>query len=209
MSKLQQQVDLYQRRFRRTKVMFSAWQVVRLSLFLVLALAATSVYTHHQTTELQLKADHLAQQSKKLESQISAIGRSNEPTRQQSVEQAIAQLKQTRNSRQRALSKLGTQNEYRNRLFSSYFEGLARRTLDGLWLQDIHIEQGGESIRLVGNAMEAELIPDFIKELKNEPAFRGITFRSATVTEQSTRGGVDSLLFSLLTHADTATSGDK
>ena len=90
-----------------------------------------------------------------------------------------------------------------NRPFSSYFEGLARRTLDGLWLQDINISQGGRSIMLTGNTYKAELIPQLIKELKNEPAFRGITFRSATVTDQDSENVNGALVFSLMTHLNT------
>ena len=115
----------------------------------------------------------------------------------------IAQLKQNRSTSERVLNSLRTQNQYPYRLFSSYFEGLARRTLDGLWLQDIYISQGGQSIMLAGNTFKAELIPQLIKDLKNEPAFQGITFRSATVSEQDSKVGSGVLGFSLLTHLKT------
>lgn len=86
-------------------------------------------------------------------------------------------------------------------LFSSYFEGLARRTLEGLWLEDIHIQEGGQSIKLVGGTYQAKLIPKWLKTLKKEPAFQGITFQSATLGKKSDDG--DSLRFSLLTHRET------
>lgn len=197
-----QQINLYQARFRKEKVIFSAWQVLRMSFFLVLALVSTSLYTDHQATSLQKDANRMQQQAKKLEGQIFTFGQLVGPDKKRAAAQSFEQLKQIRQSRRQMLSGLSGENKYRPRLFSSYFEGLARRKLDGLWLQEIHISEGGKSIALVGNTLRPELVPKWIKELKNEPAFQGITFRSATLVREQQGDG--SLRFSLLTH----TTGD-
>ena len=203
MSDRRQQIDLYQRKFHKTKVDFSARLLVQMSLLLVLALFATSFFTSRHDAGLQRKADSLEQHAQNLRRQIYELGQSNKPGKKDSKVVRIAELKENRNTSKRVLGSLRKQSESTNRPFSSYFEGLARRTLDGLWLQDIFISQGGQSILLAGNTYKADLIPQLIKELKNEPAFQGITFRSASVSEQDSKAGKNALGFSLLTHLKT------
>jgi hypothetical protein len=202
MSDRRQQIDLYQRRFHKTRVELSARLVVQMSLLLALALFATSLYSARHAAGLQRNADNLELQAQKLQKQTYALGQLDSSGKENSTVERIAQLKQNRGTSQRVLNSLRTQNELSNRPFSSYFQGLARRTLDGLWLQDIYISQGGQSIMLAGNTYKADLIPQLIKELKNEPAFQGITFSRATVSEQGSKVG-NALGFSLLTHHKT------
>ena len=198
-----QQINLYQTSFQKTRVLLSAVQALRLSLVLVVALGITSALTLYETMNLESTAGLLSQQLQSLSQQADEYNKRRDSA-QAAPKDAISQLKKIRAQRQRILSNLSSQQEHRNRLFSSYFEGLARRTLDGLWFEDIKINQGGQSIALSGNTYKAELIPELITALKKEPAFQGITFRRATVSGAKSDDADGQLSFSLLTHHETS-----
>ncbi|MEM7293099.1 MAG: PilN domain-containing protein [Pseudomonadota bacterium] len=198
MKALDQQINLYQTNFRKTRVKFSAMRVLQISIIFCVALAGLSVYTQKATHPLRERSLALENQVVELESRVETLRQAQSPEHTQMMEDNIVRLKRERTEKQRVLGNMGQQDEFKNRLFSSYFEGLARRTLDGLWLEDIRVDSGGQSIRITGNTRDAELIPVWIKSLQSEEAFVGVRFRSAKLesVEETDRY----LKFSLQTH---------
>lgn len=73
--------------------------------------------------------------------------------------------------------------------FSSFFGGLARNTLDGLWLNNVGVAAGGAELRLEGQATAPELVPRLLQSLSAEPAFAGRTFREVRFERQEHDSG--------------------
>lgn len=73
--------------------------------------------------------------------------------------------------------------------FSSFFGGLARNTLDGLWLNNVGVAAGGAELRLEGQATAPELIPRLLQSLSAEPAFAGRSFREVLFERQEHDSG--------------------
>jgi hypothetical protein len=65
--------------------------------------------------------------------------------------------------------------------FSGYFRALARQDLEGVWLTDIVIGSGGATLSLQGNAMQAELVPQYLQRLAQEPAMKGKSFSTLEI----------------------------
>ena len=61
--------------------------------------------------------------------------------------------------------------------FSAHVAGLARRTVDDLWLSQIRLTQGGERIFLRGHTLSPERVPELMSALGAEPAYAGHSFR--------------------------------
>lgn len=205
----QQQINLYQAAFRRPRIALSAAHALRLTTVLIVSLAVLSAFTHYETVALEKTAGAAAKQSQWLTQQATHY---NELARQVNgvdVEQLIAELKTIRQKKQRVLENLSAQNEHKSRLFSSYFEGLARRPLDGLWFEEVSIADGGQSISLSGSTYQAELIPKLIASLQNEPAFNGVTFRQASVSQKTPESDTSLLQFSLITNVDATKGGSQ
>ena len=196
-----QQINLYQSQFRKVRVRFSAVRVAQLALLLGIGLTLVSWYGGQQLQPLRDQASAAQQRVVDLESQLNSMRDLHQAGNGELAQKNIAKLRETRVQKQQILSNLGRQDEHQNRLFSTYFEGLARRTLDGLWLQRVDVAAGGESIRLSGYATDAELLPRWIKTLQQESAFSGTKFRSARIV--TAEDDKDVLQFSLHTDADT------
>jgi len=55
--------------------------------------------------------------------------------------------------------------------FSRHLRALARQHIDGLWLTRVVLSPEGDSTRIEGHAIRAELVPLYVQELTAEPAF--------------------------------------
>ncbi len=62
--------------------------------------------------------------------------------------------------------------------FSEYFRGLARQVPDGLWLTGFAIGQGGAEMEIRGAVLNPAAVPDYIRRLGTERAFKGRQFSS-------------------------------
>jgi hypothetical protein len=100
--------------------------------------------------------------------------------------------------------------------FSDYFRAFARQSIDGLWLTELNIASGGASIGVQGNTLNAELVPQYMQRLAQEPVMKGATFSTLAIGAPAARPAategvaanapakVNYLQFSLQSSADPA-----
>ena len=62
--------------------------------------------------------------------------------------------------------------------FAEQLHGLARQDLEGVWLSEFALEQGGASVSLTGSALDAELVPRFLQRLADEAVYKGREFET-------------------------------
>ncbi len=67
--------------------------------------------------------------------------------------------------------------ERANKTFSDYMQALAIRTLPGVWLKQISIDQKSGDITLLGRTLNSDLVPLFLAELGKESVFSNIEFK--------------------------------
>ena len=80
--------------------------------------------------------------------------------------------------------------------FSPQLEGLAKRTLDGVWLHQIKIERGGDGLALAGSALHPELLPQWLEGMREEPGLAGRAFQTVRIQRSdpakgATPGSID------------------
>lgn len=90
--------------------------------------------------------------------------------------------------------------------FSAHLAALGRRHPQGLWLERIRIRDGGRDILLRGLTLDADLIPRFLAELREESVFAGTAFASFALAAGNERGAP--LQFALATGCATGEAGD-
>jgi hypothetical protein len=84
-----------------------------------------------------------------------------------------------------SLSALSRQQSTESVVFSSFFAGLARNPVEGLWFQSVSLSAGGEQVVLRGKTVDPALVPRLLQQLAEEQAFSGRTFRRANLHRSS------------------------
>jgi hypothetical protein len=85
--------------------------------------------------------------------------------------------------------------------FSPQLEGLAKRTLAGVWLRQIKIERGGEGLALAGSALDAKLVPQWLEGMREEAGLAGRAFQTVRIqrSDPKTSAPQGSIDFALAT----------
>jgi len=66
---------------------------------------------------------------------------------------------------------------------SPYFFALSRQMLDGVWITGLTITGAGEEIVLQGRALDPQLLPTYLTQLRKEDVLRGHGFASVSVQQ--------------------------
>lgn len=176
---MKQQVNLYQLRFRPVEAPLAAALLTRVLLAGVAVLGL--VWGHAQwrsrgaEAELEsLRAQRAAESTRLVD--LATLYPAREVDAALAAE--AAGLEGERQAKTRLLGLLSNQSLGNTDGFSAQVAGLARRRVEGLWLREVRIEAGGSELALVGSALDAELVPRFLRSLGEETAFTGSDFRT-------------------------------
>jgi hypothetical protein len=67
--------------------------------------------------------------------------------------------------------------------FADYLRGLARQSMTGLWITGFVWDAASDSMEIRGRTTDPALLPEYIRRLNREPAFRGHAFAALKVAE--------------------------
>lgn len=179
---MSQQINLFNPIFRQQKKYFSSVAMVRALAIISVACALLAWDASHRMSAMRLQAAatdaRLAARQQRLNdvrTQYAPRAKSTTlPADIKAAEQELALLANASETIKR-----GGFGDVRG--FSGYLRALARQDLEGVWLTDIVVANGGASLSLQGNALQAELVPQYLQRLAQEPAMRGKTFSTLEI----------------------------
>lgn len=188
---MMQQINLYQDEFRKRRQYTDAAHL-GLGLGVVLAvLALVSGGLAWRANEAERRAAALAEQRDALQETLAELqarvqARSADGTDDGEV---LARLRRELDAKRRLVDYLGERAGSSRPAFSGYLEGLARSTVDTLWLDRVELADGGRRLRLGGHALEPETVPALLDRLAQRPAFRGHSFRTLRIDRPDEQPG--------------------
>ena len=74
--------------------------------------------------------------------------------------------------------------------FSDYLRGLARQTVNGLWLTGFSVGPGGDGMEVRGRMLAVDHLPEYIRRLNGEVSFKGRQFVSLNIARAGQAGQV-------------------
>jgi len=185
-----QQINLYQSRLQKQKVNLSSPQLLKAVAVVSGLMVGLIVFYAVQLRQLEaeLKIEEAAQavkmaQLESLQTQIQA--RQKDKQLQARVDALMLEI----SNKQRVMKVLGEQRFGNSEGFSTHVSGLARQRIEGLWLTQVRISQGGETLGLKGQSLKAELLPRYLQRLSTEAVFAGKTFETLSMTRNSEQSG--------------------
>ena len=174
---MKQQVNLFQPMFRKQQKVFSALTMLQITGFFIVVLSAIYGYSSYRLRPFSVELDKTNAQLTKLSQQIEVVSkRFNARGKNKLMESEISRLT-TRLDNMKKIKNALSEGSFGNASgFSTLFEALARNHVDGAWLTDITISDGGAKLTLSGKSIEPELVPIYIKRLADAPAFKNQRF---------------------------------
>lgn len=174
---MSQQINLFNPIFLKQKKIFASLPMLQALGVLLLGVFALVAYARQNVAVLERRAADGAARLVQMQARMVTVSTEYAP-RQANPALGVDLAKAE--ARQRALREvanvlargdIGNTNGY-----SGYFKALARQNVGGMWLTGVSIVGAGNEIGVQGRALDAQLVPQFITRLAQEPVLRGKTF---------------------------------
>jgi hypothetical protein len=186
---MSRQINLYHPRFLKKREWLSLTSVTVATTVMLLLLAGAGAWSVQYAAKLQAEATAAEGRLKVAKDQFDLTVKASaarKPNPQFAQEVANAeQLLQRREEIARLLESGAVGNTAG---FADYLRGLARQTPEGLWLTGFSIAAGGSEMEVRGRMLNPAALPDYIRRLGNEKAFRGRSFAALTLNRPETPG---------------------
>jgi hypothetical protein len=169
---VRQQINLYQPIFSEQRKPLSALTIGIGLLVMVLVLAGIAVNASLAVEKLELELESLqAQQAE----QQSLFG--TEPAESlETVQVRVKQLDRLVNERGRALQVLQSGGAGTTVGFAPRLEALARRHIDGLWIDSMSLSGANGAMTLAGASFNPDLVPTYLGSLAQDKVLSGTRF---------------------------------
>lgn len=177
MNAVRQELNFYQLRFRERTARFPASLLLQVCASLVVALLLLSTYAGYQVSGVQSELEVIAQQEtaavrrlENLRTTIeSVVGETSWAERLEGAQRDLV----VKEASLRLISgtELGDAEG-----FARHLKSLARQTVGGLWLTNIALSAKGDRIWLQGEALRADLVPQYLQDLADEEPFEDQRF---------------------------------
>ena len=172
-----QQVNLYTDELRPRKERLQAGMAIGILVVGVVLVAFVAGFLTYENSVMANKASRLDQQNQQLEqvvAQLSAAVQARQPDAE--VKEALERVTQTLARRQRLLERVESLVLSEDRNFSPQLAALARQIPEDVWLTGVILESGPDRVTIEGRSREGALVPLYLENLGEEPAFTGRTF---------------------------------
>ena len=175
---IQQQINLYQPRFRKQEKVFSAESMLVVLVAAMVVLVGIYGYAKWNVVALANEKVRIQEQQVKEIARLEALA-IKYPIKRKSrlIEQQLKDLQSERKAKQYLVDTLSGRSIGNSEGFSSYFAGVARQHLKGMWLHRLELESGGDVIGIYGSTLKPELLPQFLQALSKEDSFIGSKFQ--------------------------------
>ncbi len=181
---IDQQINLYQERFREKRLLLSAKQFGSLLVIMLMGIGGWS-------SLLQTELDHASQQNiaikanqekiiDELNSASAELARLLADSR---IDQKIAGLSREISARKKVLSFVDANQFGSGQGFSPYLVALSSLDVSNVWLDEIVL--GENYVRLRGSALSADLIPEYFNRFSEEKSFQGHRFHIFQIDRNS------------------------
>jgi hypothetical protein len=180
-----QQVNLYQPVVQSTGGTLASGAAIRILLLVCMALLGIWGFGQWQVSRLQDGVDAVRAQRAAQESLTAAGFAHLEQFSQEELDAHVAALAAALDVKTQALQMLRSEGSGRSAAFATRLQALARRHVDGIWLDHITLGGTANALNLSGTAMSPALVPQYLRSLASDPALRGAQIDDFTIGQSS------------------------
>lgn len=198
---MMQQVNLYQPIFRKRKVVFSAATMLQVGIVFLLILSSLYAYQNAKIKPYIKRLAIMETELSQLTTQVTALEASKKNMgKSQLLINEIEKLSNELEQRKKISNILSSREFGNSSGFSSYLESFAKGHVEGTWLTDVNIHQGGAVLGLKGKTLSSELVPVYIQKLAQEKNLNGSSFNMMELTRFEKEEGESEISFLISTN---------
>ena len=174
---MKQSVNLYTEAFQPSREWLTLGRMLSLVAVVLLVVAGIGGALRYQLAGAEARlAEIEAREAEKQQSvetlQEQVADRKKDPA----LEEQVTRLEQRVRDRRRLVERADSVAKASNEGFTPYLEGLARQTLDGLWLTRIRVDLMRDRMGLSGRTTDGQNVPEYLQRLQKESVFEGRRF---------------------------------
>ncbi len=198
---MMQQINLYQPMFRKQKIVFSAVTMLQVGIFFLVIFTGLYAYQSISLKPYEKQLSNINSELEQLKTQLLTLERAQSTQgKNKLLEKEIAKLSKELEKRERISRVLLNKSFGNSSGFSTYLEAFAKGHVQGTWLTDVEIKQGGTALGLKGKTLSSELVPIYIQKLAEEASLEGSAFNVMELARVETDEGDTELNFLLSTN---------
>lgn len=181
-----QQINLYHISLKKKLLLFSFQRLLHASIALVFLLGFIQTYNEYNYYSTQIefkgKTTQLTESTKRFNTlQTNLPMLKKDP----SLTIKLNKLEQDIINKQLVLTILSDKKLGNTEGFTKHFEGLARQSINGLWITRAHFIEGGTILDIQGKSRAPELVPKYLQGLSSESAFKGSEFNDFVIQKNA------------------------
>jgi hypothetical protein len=174
---VRQQINLYQPIFSRERRQLSAMTLVGALAMIIVTLLGISLYGHYRVEQLDDEVQAMRERAAHQERIAAKVGEMHASRGNAAdIEARVKQLTESVTARKRALNVLQAGAAGQTVGFAARIEALARRHVDGLWIDSLMLSGTNGSMTLQGATLNVDAVPVYLQGLAHERALAGTRF---------------------------------
>lgn len=149
-------------------------------------------YSHQQLKQLTRQKEDLVVAVQQTQERLTLQVAASAPRAPSlALQQQLALLETKQQVQAQMLTAIEQGRPQQDRGLANYMRGFARQTVDGLWLTGFSIDETNKTMTVRGRSLEAEVLPNYMQRLGQEPVFAGKLFgglhvQQASITQPAT-----------------------
>jgi hypothetical protein len=144
---------------------------------LIALMLGFTAYTMQQVSALTATKQQLIVEQEKRQAELAQLTAARAPhAPNQALVAQLALLESKQNVQTQILEIMNRGQASQEKSLAGYMRGLARQTMDGLWLTGFSIDQSNRSVTLRGRTLHAHSLPDYMRQLGQDAVFSGQLF---------------------------------
>lgn len=178
------QINLYDPALLRKRDWFALSNVVLVAVALATCVVVAGVLAQREVPTLKTQAATNDSQLKAMREQVLMLGqRVAERKPDPRVESELVAARLLASMRGEVLQILRQRLDTQADPFADYLRGFARQSVTGLWLTAFAYDAASGRMEIHGRTVDPALLPEYIRRLNKEPAFRGRAFAALKLAE--------------------------
>jgi hypothetical protein len=140
-------------------------------------------YAQKQLSLLTMQRNQVAEELTGMQAQLKQTALLHAPHElNKALLDQIVQLEQKEAMQQQVLQTVNLSSATPEKGYAALMRAFAKQSIDGLWLTSFSIDSNTERLNISGRTLQADLVPEYISRLGNEPALKGKLFSALNMS---------------------------